>query len=477
MNTEEARRLTEKLYRRLDSRRREIDELDAYHEGKQPLVYASKSWAEFHRDRYAGFSDNWCGVVANAPSERLKVLGVRASGVDDGPVKALWEDWLRNGCEAQSAQGFLQAIVARRAFVKVWGNADDEPDIVFLHPSQALVDYDSSGRHRRAAVEAWVEDDTEYANLHTDDFLFKWERPTALNVAERRTPAGVIVVESAIRQVGSDGGWVPVETAREPWPLPNPMGKVAIVELANRPRLGRAPVSDIAGTKAMQDAINLLWAYLFGAADHASLPARVVMGQEQPRIPVLDKDGQKIGEQAVDIKDLANGRLLWLTGQNAKIGQWDAAKLDAFTDVIEVAVGHIAAQTRTPAHYLIAQSDNVPGTGYELAEGGLVSRVGEAQTYFSGDLRDVFELMALVRDKTELAKSMRTATILWHDAAIRNEAQLTDALQKKKSMGYPLEYLLELEGKSPVEIERVMAMVARERSDPTMEQVARDLAL
>jgi len=46
MDTEEARRLTEKLYRRLDSRRREIDELDEYHEGKQPLVYASKSWAQ-----------------------------------------------------------------------------------------------------------------------------------------------------------------------------------------------------------------------------------------------------------------------------------------------------------------------------------------------------------------------------------------------------------------------------------------------
>lgn len=479
LNIEAVRRVTEKLYRRLDSRRREIDEFEQYDQGEQPLVYASDKWRTFHGKRYEGFSDNWCGVVANAPSERLKLLGLRI-GDNKNASKKLWDIFDRNEGLTQSAQAFHTAVVARRSYVRVWGDpATDEPTIDFLHPSQAIVDYDRTGRRRRYGLEGWIDDDdnNEYAHLYDMGYLYKLRRSSSYKVTDQRTPNGVIVVESAIKTIGTDGGWEPYQDAEDDtWPLPNPMGKMPIIELANRPRLGRMPISDIAGTKAMQDAINLLWAYLFGAADHASLPARVVTGQDAPKIPVLDANGQQIGEREVSLKELEQGRLLWLTGQNAKIAQWDAAKLDVFTDVIEVAVGHIASQTRTPSHYLIAKSDNVPASGYELAEAGLVSRVEQGQTYFSGDMRDTFELLALADGDNALAKEVRTATVLWHDAAIRNEAQRTDALQKKKTMGYPLRYILELEGKSEPEIDRIMNMVEDERTDPVIAQMGRDVA-
>lgn len=480
MNEEAARRLTEKLYRNLDSRRREIDDFESYASGEQPLTFASEKWRAFHKNRYAGFSDNWCGVVASAPAERLKLLGLRVADSKQASNR-LWDIFDRNGGMTQSSQGFLTAITARRSFVRVWGDPEtDEPTIDFLHPSQAIVDYDRTGRRRLAGLEAWIEDDddsTEYAHLYTRDSLYKWKRSSSYNVKDQRTPSGVLIVESAIKQVGTNGGWEPYEDEDDDsWPIPNPMGKVALVELANRPRLGRMPVSDIAGAKAMQDAINLLWGYLFGAADHASLPARVVMGQDAPKVPILDANGQKIGEREVSLKELEAGRLLWLTGQKTTISQWESAKLDVFTDVIEVAVGHLAAQTRTPSHYLIANSDNVPASGYELAEAGLVSRVEESQTFFSGDLRDMFELVALADDDQALADEVRTATMLWHDATIRNESQRVDALQKKKTMGYPLRYLLELEGKGDTEIDRIMQMVEDERTDPVIAQMARDVA-
>src|SRR5690606_38901627 len=80
-------------------------------------------------------------------------------------------------------------------------------------------------------------------------------------------------------------GWRPREGA-SPNPMPNPLGTVPVVEFPNRPMLGAEPLSHIAGTISMQDAINLLWAYLFSAADFASMPARVVMGQEPPKLPI-----------------------------------------------------------------------------------------------------------------------------------------------------------------------------------------------
>lgn len=95
-----------------------------------------------------------------------------------------------------------------------------------------------------------------------------------------------------------------------------PLGLLPIVEFPNRPLLGDGPISDIEGTMAGQDAANLMWAYLFGAADYASMPARVVMGQGPPKVPILDANGQKVSEAPIDVEQLTRGRMLWLTGQN-----------------------------------------------------------------------------------------------------------------------------------------------------------------
>ena len=88
----------------------------------------------------------------------------------------------------------------------------------------------------------------------------------------------------------------------------------------------------------MRDAITLLWAYLFGAADFASLPARV-----SPRPGTAeDADSRPTGRRSakqVISADQKNGRLLWLTGEREDrlLGP---AKLDVFTRVVNVAVKH-----------------------------------------------------------------------------------------------------------------------------------------
>lgn len=69
--------------------------------------------------------------------------------------------------------------------------------------------------------------------------------------------------------LGWGGGWKPREIADEPWPLPNPLGVVPVVEIMNRPRIGMNPISEIDGVIAMQDAINAMWSYLFANADQA----------------------------------------------------------------------------------------------------------------------------------------------------------------------------------------------------------------
>ena len=57
--------------------------------------------------------------------------------------------------------------------------------------------------------------------------------------------------------------------------------------------------------------------------------------------------------------------------------------LTNFTKAIEMFVLHLAAQTRTPPHYLLARMANASGDALKAAEAGLVSKCSGKILYFS----------------------------------------------------------------------------------------------
>src|SRR5699024_11685782 len=92
------------------------------------------------------------------------------------------------------------------------------------------------------------------------------------------------------------------------------------------------------------------------------------------KVPVLDDNGQVVGERPLDMDALIRDRMIHVRGakgdgKNPAIAEWSAADPAPLSAVIEQALGHVAAQTRTPGHYLLTKS-NIPATGYELSEAG-----------------------------------------------------------------------------------------------------------
>lgn len=459
---EQARRLVDVLAAELSARSGLVLRHDHYYRGKHPLRFASEEFRKYCAERYQGFSDNWVQPVADSPVERLTVTGVKAAGVNKADSE-LWEVWQRNGLDADSQLGFLGAGNAGRCFVLVWGDPDDEdtPCVTFEDASTAVVAYiPGSRRRRRAALKSWQDGFSEYATLYLPDEVWKFERPLSRGDGKSPQMAEADTVMNS---------WEPRDIGDEPNPQPNPMGVVPMVELPNRPLLASDPISDVAGTIAMQDAINLLWAMLFTTADYASLEQRIIIGAEIPKVPILDANGQKVGERPIDLKKFVTDRILWLENPDAKVESWNAANLTAYTDVIEVAVGHIAAQTRTPQHYLIGKMANLSGDALIAAETGLVKRCQEKQLWFGQALREVFELIALARDEGEKAKALRGGEVLWADTQSRNIAQLTDSLLKLKQIGFPFEFLAGRFGLTPPEVATLMEMRAR---DAEMDPVA-----
>lgn len=465
----EATRILNQLAEQLGKREKEWKHFDAQYRGEHKLQFASPEFSAYMAHRYADFSDNWTQVVADAPTERLELIGVRPYGTrrragDD----KLWRDWIENEADYYSDLAWLDAIIARRAFSLVWGTDDDEPEVSWENPSQAIVGYDPGTRRRKAGAKIWRDESKEFGTLYLPDGLYKFERPAVL--PNGATGSGLIIP-------GGVGGWRPREVEGEPWPLPNPLGEVPLVEHENRARLIGDPISDVQGTIAMQNAINLLWSYLFNAADFASFPQRVVLGSERPKTPILDDQGQVIGERDIPLEKFAVDRVLFFEGENAKIDTWPEAKLTAYTEVVEIAVGHIAAQTRTPAHYLLIGKgpSNVSGDALKALETGLVKRTGEKTKQFGRSAREVFRLMAKVRGDEKKARAVAAGTVLWRDVESRSDAQHVDALQKRKDMGYPFEWLAEQDGLSPTEIKRLMEMRRREAEiDPLALMERRD---
>lgn len=464
-----------KLYDQLVKRRPGIKKAFEYFEGNQPLVYATQQWKDFHAERYQGFSDNWCAVVGQAPVDRLGIVGFSIGEERTAAQRQLWDDWKRNELELQSKQGFLASTIAKRSTTLVWGDrATDEPVVTWEHPAQTVLATSSDGRRiKLAGLKSWVEDSTEHATLYLPDAVWKFERPTYV-ANQGRTDSGILIPTG----ITGVGGWKPRQPSTDDtWPIRNPFGEVPMVEWLNRPLLGGEPLSDIAGTMAMQDAINALWAYMFAAADHASMAARVVTGAEWPNVPVLDENGQKIGVRPARLEDLANGRFLFIPGQHASIDQWEAAKLNVFTDEVKTAVAHIAAQTSTPGHYLLTSETfaNLNGDALTAAEVPLATKVGNEQAFYNPSGKDTLRLMALARGENDLAESLRLAQMQWKDEAMHSLAQVADAATKDRSVGISLRTILETRyGMDPDRIDKEMERIREEQADPMIAQILKD---
>ena len=467
LDAQAAARKVDDLFRALDARRSAVNKRQRYFDGDQPLAYASKEFREFHKRRFDGWSDNWCSVVGSAAPELTEFASIRLG--DDVQTmsddeKVLLRDWNVNDGQAKSAQGFLSGAVTSTSYALVWGDRNDEPLLTWEHASQAYIERDPETGRTLFSVKAWRDEDMDYATLYTDDEVWKFERR-----ASYVSPGGIQLPT----WVGLPGGWK-MRSGAEQNPMPNPLGVNPMVEFPNRPQLGKGPISDIEGTMAMQDGINLMWAYLFGAADYASMPARVVMGQDPPMMPVLDENGQKVGEKPVAMKDLQQWRMLWLSGESAKIGQWDAAKLDVFTNVINIMVKHIASQTKTPVNYITGEMNNVNGEALGALRVPLVMKVRDGHKHLAGPMRDVFRRFALVRGNAKAAEACRVGVIGWRNPETATDAQVSDAALKDSQIGWSAAGILERRyGLNQTEIDQEIRRREDEATDPVLAGVLR----
>lgn len=440
----------QRLEKQLRQRKLVYDRFDDYYNGKHPLAFASRKFAQAFGGTFESFASNWCALVVDAAAERLHVEGFRLGGGQDerGDADA-WRLWQANNLDLDSQMGHVEALIHERAAVLISPYeadqvADGVPAITLESAKEVAVAYQPGSRRRRlAALKLWTDlDGHERANVYLSDAVHKYR--------SKKKAAGILWAGG----MPDVTRWEETPGDGEGWPLANPLGVVPVVELRNRGRLTVDAQSDLATVTPLQDATNKILSDALVASEYAAYPQRWSTGYEVPTDP---ESGQTLPNAELKA---AISRLWTSDDPETKFGQFQAADLSNYVALIELLVQHISSQTRVPPHYFYLSGQFPSGESLKAAETGLVAKVRGKMRSFGETWEEVIRLaFAALGDPRAQAVDAET---LWRDPESRSEAELTDATLKQQALGVPTTALWERLGYTPQQIERFQRDRARD---------------
>jgi len=409
------------LNARLDTQLARVAVPEAYYNGDHPLQFATSKFKEAFGNLFSAFADNWCEIVVDAPVERLQVIGFRYG---DAASEQAWQIWQENALDVESVIAHTEAGKCGVAYLLVDPNNGD-PRITVEHASQCIVACDPGNRrHRLAGLKRWQGDDGKlYATLYLPDVVLKFE-----------------TAQPMIAGTGLDIDW----TSRRDGPdVSNPLGVVPVIPLTNAPTILGGGQSDLKPAIPIQNAINKLCTDMLVASEFGAFRQRVLTGVEIPRDP---ETGRPLGRSEIVA---AMSRLWTFESTDAKVYDLNPTDLSNFVAAVDMFRQDMAAQTRTPPHYLLGQVVNASGDALKVAEAGLTSKCRRKILYFSDPWE---ESMALALQSTGTDVRPSEVETMWADPERTSLGELVDASVKKRTLGIPLEVIwLEL-GYTPEQI-------------------------
>jgi hypothetical protein len=416
--------------KKLEARRPQLELYERYYDGDHRLLFQTSKFRESFGDLFGAFADNWCMPVVDAKAERLRVEGFRY-GTDpdaDTEARAIWQ---ANGLDAESAIAIEEALKLGISYFMVEPprrRSSAPPKITVESPLEVYVEHAPGNRRERtAAVKVWPDEQAGmvFANVYGPELVWKFQRkapPTTDVASGLRKPAKSL--------------WMPARATeqlhrwelREDKPTPNPLGVLPFVPMANRRKLLGGGRSELVPVIPLNDLINKVLADAIVGSEFAAYPQRWATGVD----PQTDADGNEL---PVD-QYVASISRLWEGPEGAQFGAFPSVDLSNYVKLVELAVVHVAALTRTPPDYMLAAMVNVAGNALTGAERGLVSACRRFQLFCGEDLEDTSRLGFLAIGDVKRGREVRAETI-WADPETRTEGERVDALTKLKSLGVP----------------------------------------
>lgn len=383
----------------------DLEKLNSYYEGTQPLSYMHPELQRELEDNVRQVVINWPRLVVDSIEERLDVEGFRFPGKAEADDE-LWRIWQANDLDEQSQQGHLDALIMKRAYVVVGTNADDEttPIVTVESALDMYAEHDPRTRRLIAAVKRWCvgegPDQVEHATLYLPNSTIWW-------VKAKGAP------------------WT--EDPDYPRDDHN-MGELPVEVLANRQRLkARNGVSELNDVIPLSDAACKIATDMMISAEFHAMPRRVAFGFGEEDF--VDQNGRRMS-----VWSRVAGRI-WATAKSRKedgadVMQFPEASLSNFHSTINQLAQVTASLAGIPPHFLGYTTANpASADAIRSSEARLVKRAERKQRSWGGTWERVMRLVLRVRDG-QASDDARALETIWRDASTPTVAQSADAAVK-----------------------------------------------
>ena len=420
------------LLQQLDAPAAQLDRLDRYYHGQQPLAFLAPEARAALGDRLDRLAVNIPRLLVDSIAERLRIVGFDRDDV--------WPAWIGSDLDQLAPLAHREALTLGTSYAVVWAHPDGRPNVSIESPRQMTVLKDPSTRRIVAAVKRWRTDSTTEAVLYEADRITRYSANTV----------GATTV-----------GYRTVDV------LDNPLGTVPVVAFRNATRLledGRSEMDDILG---LTDALSKLTVDLMVGSEYTARPRRWATGLALGE----DEDGE-------EVSPISEGDRMMINEEpDGKFGQLPGSDLAGYETAIGTIMRQISAVSGLPEHMLgIGGGDNpTSADSIRASEAALTARAEARQAAFGRSWEQVARLMVAVRDGVDPERV--EVRVKWADAATRSVAQEADAVTKLYAAGLlPASTALARLGYTADEIEEIRAARRSEALDTAGVDVLRGLA-
>lgn len=425
-----------RLGKKLEADRNRLDTLDAYWRGNHPVPFGNQKMREAYRKFQKQSKTNFCKLVAESVTERLKVTGFR-TGSDGSETldKTAWGWWQANHLDADSGLVHRAAIVMSRAYVIVGPHPTQEglPLVTGEDPRQVIHESAPDNRRRRlAALKTWWDDISglQLAVLYLPDSIHYYR-----SSEKTSTP-----VEGIFR---ASSKWEIDNSEEETGSVDNPFGEVPVVPFLNCPDLGGSTLGEFEDVLPVQDRINT------EVLDRLVISAMQAYRQRWAvGVDLTDENGNPTGgfDPGAD--------LLWnVSDENAKFGEFQPVDLVGVLKAVDADVQHLAAITRTPPHYLLGSMVNTSGDALAAAETGLTNKVIERSQEFGESWESVYQLAGRVMGDTV----PNDCEVIWANPQFRTLTEMAAASVQLMTAGVPWRTRMAELNYTPSQIDRMQS--------------------
>lgn len=403
-----------RLASELGERQPRYDSLDSYNRGDHPLPEGAQGCHEAYRRLQGKARTNYVGLVADAVTERMNVVGFRTGADNDenGDADA-WRIWQANQLDADAGLVHEASIGMSDAYVIVGPpvSTDELPLITPEDPRQVIT-ASSPGRRRNveAALKTWSDD------VRDEDRIVLYLPGEVYHFRRRHKASGFT----------GDGTF-----DGQAWDFDEklsgalPFDRVPVVRFGNRENLFGNTLGEFEDVLDIQDRINHMTLDRLVVAAMQAFRQRWIKG-----IQTKDADGNP-----VDLNSLlpASAGALWALPQGVELGEFDEVSLKPLLDAVSEDVQALGAITRTPPSYLLAQLVNVSADAYTVTESGLVAKVGKRLLHAGESWEQVMSLAFEVLGDSTRSRRL-DLEVLWANPKRHTLSELADAATKLKDV-------------------------------------------